>query len=280
MTTPSLGKFLIPATLTAGAVFSVLATPLALFGSESVNVQFQGETFDGQLRDIATPYLGLAGILSLGAGVASIALTGWRQSGQQASKTEQQLLRVQQQLKEREAQLQSSFLSDQHLDASGLSFFLEDEARHQAAYTATIAQPIIQAHAPAMQPIRVAASPAISQAVIPQTTVQAAVSPLSAAQAFLGFSRSSAPAPVPASWTQPAPAQSKAAIAQTAQIDELQTQLQQILSQIEALQGDLMTTPQPAANPTPRTDDLSALSQLEQRLQNLESQWVMQRVAS
>ena len=278
MTVPSLGKFLLPATLTAGAVFSVLAAPVALLGSESVNVQFQGETFDGKIKDIATPYLGLAGMLSLGAGVASIALTGWRQSAQQSNKTEGQLLEVQRQLKEREVQLQSNFLSDKHLDASGLSFFLEDEVQDQATSPAAIAQPIIQTNAPVMQPTAIAVNSA-SRTAIPQMSAQSTVSPLSAAQAFLGFSRSSASAPVQAP-SQSAPPQGKAAIAQIEQIGELQNQLQQILSQIEALQGDLMATPQPVATPAPRAEDLSMIPQLEQRLKNLEAQWVMQRVAS
>lgn len=275
MTVPSLGKFLLPATLTAGAVFSVLAAPVALLGSESVNVQFQGETFDGKIKDIATPYLGLAGVLSLGAGVASIALTGWRQSAQQSNKTEQQLLEVQRQLKEREVQLQSNFLSDKHLNESGLSFFLENEVQHQAA----IAQPIIQTNAPVMQPTAIAVNSAASRTAIPQMSAQSTVSPLSAAQAFLGFSRSSASAPVQAP-SQSTPPQGKAAIAQIEQIGELQNQLQQILFQIEALQGDLMATPQLAATPVPRAEDLSMIPQLEQRLKNLEAQWVMQRVAS
>ena len=274
MAVPSLGKFFIPATLTAGAVFSVLAAPLALFGSESVNVQFQGETFDGKLKDLAIPYLGLAGVLGLGAGVASIALTGWRQSDQQSTRIEQQLLEVQQQLREREVQLQANFLSDKHLDASGLSFFLEDEVSHQGTPVTATARPSIQTHAPKMQPTVVTANSAISEAIIPQTTIQNSVSPLSAAQAFLSFSR-----PVQASLTQPQPPQGKAAIAQIEQIGELQNQLQQILSQIEALQGNLMATPQPAGNPV-HVEDLSMIPQLEQRLKNLENQWVMQRVAS
>ncbi|MCY7321944.1 MAG: hypothetical protein LH660_09140 [Phormidesmis sp. CAN_BIN36] len=275
MAVPSLGKFFIPATLTAGAVFSVLAAPLALFGSESVNIQFQGETFDGELKDLATPYLGLAGVLSLGAGVASIALTGWRQSDQQSTRIEQQLLEVQQQLREREVQIQTNFLSDKHLDASGLRFFLEDEVRHQDTPVAATARPSIQTNAPKMQPTVVTMNSAISEAVIPQTTtIQDTVSPLSAAQAFLSFSR-----PVQASLTQSQPPQGKAAIAQIEQISELQNQLQQILSQIEALQGNLMATPQPAANPV-HAEDLGMIPQLEQRLKNLENQWVMQRVAS
>ncbi|MCY7273267.1 MAG: hypothetical protein LH702_05850 [Phormidesmis sp. CAN_BIN44] len=230
MTASSLGKFLIPATLTAGVFFSALTTPLALFSSEPINFQFQGETFDGKLKDLAVPYLGLAGVLSLGAGIASLALTGWRRSAQQSSKIEQQLLDVQQQLRNKETQLQASLLSDQRLDASGLSFFLQDGAPLEVP-TAAIAQPLAAVKSAIHQP-----------APIPQA-VQSAVSPLSAAQSFLSFSRPSAP--VQASWTPVTPTQDGVAIAQ---ISELQTQLQQILSQTETLQRRLMATPQTASN--------------------------------
>ena len=273
MTVSSLSKFLIPATITAGAVFSVLAMPLVFCGSEPVNVQFQGETFDGPLKELATPYLGLAGLLSLGAGVAGLALTGWRHSAQQFSQVEQQLQDVQQQLREKEVQLQSSFLSDHHLDASGLRFFLDDETLLQPKLTAAISakqnsegtaqSPV---HATAIMPLTIESMNfKVSSRVMPQMSVQAAVSPLSAAQAFLSFSRANVPALVQAP--------------QADQLGELQSQLQQILSQIETLQGSLIETPQPALNSNTSPENLGTISQLKQRLQNLETQWVMQKAS-
>ncbi len=272
MPVSSLSKFLIPATIAAGAVFSVLATPLVIFGSEPVNAQFQGETFDGPLKELATPYLGLAGLLSLGAGVAGLALTGWRRSAQQFNKVEQQLQDVQQQLREKEIQLQSSLLSDRHLDASGLRFFLDDEALLQPKLTAAISakqnseetaqSPV---HATAIMPSTIRAVNHVSPRVMPQMSVQAAVLPLSAAQAFLSFSRPNV------STLAQAP--------QADQLGELQSQLQQILSQIETLQGSLIATPQPALNSNTSPENLGTIPQLKQRLQSLETQWVMQRAS-
>jgi hypothetical protein len=281
MTIPSLGNFLVPATLAAGAVFSVLTAPLALFGSAPVNVQLQGETiFDSKLKDVATPYLGLAGVLSLGVGITSLAVTGWRHSARQSEKVEQQLLGTQQQLRQKETQLQTLFLSDRHLEATGLEFFLEDETviqQDHPAQSSTPSQPLIQTAAQVAQPMMVPAIPAIapSQLTTPsQVTVQAAVSPLSAAQAFLSFSRSGTSTSPQASWTQVATSHQGAAIAQ---IHELQNQLQQILSQIETLQGGIQA--QPMSTQLASVEPALAHS-AKQRLHKVEPQRMMQVAAS
>jgi len=72
-----LKKLVLPPVVLSAAVFGVLTLPLAMLGSKPVTIQFQEEPiFQGQLRDVATPYLGLASVLSLGAGLASVAITG------------------------------------------------------------------------------------------------------------------------------------------------------------------------------------------------------------
>ena len=67
MTTSPLKKFVLAPVVLSAAVFSVLTLPLAVFVSQPVTIQLQEEpVFSGQLRDVATPYLGLASALSLG----------------------------------------------------------------------------------------------------------------------------------------------------------------------------------------------------------------------
>jgi ABC-type multidrug transport system fused ATPase/permease subunit len=292
MTVPSLGKFLVPATLAAGAVFSVLTTPLALFGLEPITIETKGtEVFKGSLKDIAAPYLGFAGALSLGVGVTSLALAGWRQSSRQSGKLEQQVSGMQSRLKEKEGQLQGLLLSDKNLETTGLQFFLEDEESIQAipaevtyqaqtaAQNSVVAQPIVQTAAQVAQPI-VVSSAAIAPSrttLSTKTTVQAAVSPLHAAQAFLSFSRTgtSASAVTPA-WTQVTPASSENAVAQ---IGELQTQLQQIMAQIETLQSNTWVKSQSALNQRATVEPMiSSIPQVKQR--QVEPQRVMQIVAS
>lgn len=71
----------LPATVLAGAVFSSLTVPLAVFGSGPVDIQLNQEpVFSGTVKDLAAPYIGVVGILSIGAGVAGVAL-GFVRSG-------------------------------------------------------------------------------------------------------------------------------------------------------------------------------------------------------
>jgi hypothetical protein len=92
-----------------------------------VAIQLQQEqVFQGQLRDVATPYLGLATVLSFGAGLASVAVTGWRMSTRKSSLVEAQLSDLEQNLKEKEAQLEALNVSEPRLEASGLSAFVDE----------------------------------------------------------------------------------------------------------------------------------------------------------
>jgi hypothetical protein len=127
MTSP-IKRYLLPSLIAAGTVFSALTLPLAMSGSEQVAIKVNKESvFYGQLRDVAAPYLGFAAALSLGAAISSVAMTGWRQSSKKSTQIQDQLSCLQQNLKEKEAQLEELKLSQLRLQASGLSFFLEDE---------------------------------------------------------------------------------------------------------------------------------------------------------
>ncbi|HEY9858432.1 MAG TPA: hypothetical protein V6D16_02925, partial [Candidatus Obscuribacterales bacterium] len=71
----SLKSFLLPAVLLSSTVFSSLTLPLVVLGSQPVDIRMQQEpVFSGQLKDIAAPYLGFAAALSLGVGIASVAV--------------------------------------------------------------------------------------------------------------------------------------------------------------------------------------------------------------
>jgi hypothetical protein len=123
-----LKKFVFTPVLLSAAVFATLSLPLAILGKQQIRIQMQSEPlYEGQLRDVATPYLALATVISLGAGVASVALTGWRTSTRKSSEVEAQLSTLVQSLQEREAQLESLKLSPERLDASGLSAFVDEE---------------------------------------------------------------------------------------------------------------------------------------------------------
>jgi hypothetical protein len=292
MPAPSLGKFLVPATLAAGAVFSVCTAPLALFGSEPITIGMKGtEVVKGTLKDIAVPYLGLASALSLGVGVTSLALAGWRQSSRKSGKLEEQVSGMQNQIKEKEGQIQEFLLSDRNLETTGLQFFLEDADPAQPVPTpavsrpsqpvaqSVVASPIVQTAAQVAQPLVFSAPVAPSQPTPAKTTVQAAVSPLHAAQAFLSFSRTGTPAnaAVKPAWNQVASASNEGAVAQ---ISDLHTQLQQIMAQIETMQANAWGGSQTANQPAIVDSISPAHSQAKQRLQKIEPQRAMQVAVS
>jgi hypothetical protein len=140
MTVSSRKSFLLTSLVLAGAVFGAMTLPLAIFGSEQVVIKVQKEpVFYGELRDVAAPYLGFAAALSLGVAVGGVAMTGWRHSSKKSNQMEERLFHLQQHLKEKEAQLEELKLSQSQLQASGLSFFLEDEA--SVAQPLTLATP-------------------------------------------------------------------------------------------------------------------------------------------
>ncbi|HEY9908111.1 MAG TPA: hypothetical protein V6D18_10985 [Thermosynechococcaceae cyanobacterium] len=95
-------------------------------GSKSVEIELQKEhVFAGQLKDIASPYLGVAAVISLGAGAACLSMSGWRKSSSKSAQTEEQLSKLQQDLKDKETQLEELRLSELHLQATGLNTFLD-----------------------------------------------------------------------------------------------------------------------------------------------------------
>jgi hypothetical protein len=162
MTSP--GKHLVPAALATGVIFAVFTTPLALFSSQPVDIQLRGDRiFEGQLKDIAAPYCGLAGFLSLGAGLLSLAVTGWRQSARDAEEYEQQLAEIERQLKQKELLLEEALLSKDYLEQSGLSAFLNGAS---PATNPAPASP--KANSVSSQPVEIVVAEASNAAAIAQ----------------------------------------------------------------------------------------------------------------
>jgi hypothetical protein len=202
MTASPLKKFLLPPALLSASIFCTLTLPLAFIGSKPIEIQLQKEPiFAGQLKDIATPYLSLATAISLGACMASVAVTGWRQSVHQKNQIKQQLSDLQLLLKAKEAQLDELKLDELRLKAAGLDCFLEDTLKKNESIaslsTPTVStvtavratQPIIvETGAPVAQFAVIRDQPIQFQVTVPSsTTVNKAVASWSAAQMFLGF---------------------------------------------------------------------------------------------
>lgn len=270
MTGFTLKQYVLTPVILSAAVFSALTLPLAVFGSKPVTIQFQQEPiFSGQLRDVATPYLGFATALSLGTGLASIALTGWRQSTRKSSQVEEELSTLAQSLKEKEQQLQSLLLSESRLSASELKAFIDEDlplapAREEAPATATrqeilaaptqevrpaapvsmapvqqavtvapkVAQVSQQAHA-TLEPLVITTQPIEAQPAIPsKVTAQTAAAKFASSQAFFGYAQAHTPAQ-PSASTPLTPAE----------FEQLQLQLQQLMVQMVSIQAALEAAP-------------------------------------
>jgi hypothetical protein len=227
----SLAKLFVPAALTAGAVFSAFAVPLTLYGSQSLAVQLKEErVFEGQLRDVATPYLAIAGFLSFGTSLAVCSVI--------AEAAEAQFLSIEKQLKQKEAQLQDTLMSEAYLTDSGLKSFLDEGVPLPSVARSVTSQPSIT-------PVS-AAKPALQSAA-----------PLYAAQSYLAFSRPTAVTSA---------ANEANAIAK---MQNLQSQLQQIMAEIETIQSTLRV------EPASTTD--APLNHMAQRFQALDPAWTVQK---
>lgn len=260
----------LPSTLLSCAVFSGLTAPLAVLGSNSINIEFQRENiFAGRLKDIATPYLGIAGLVSLGAGAVSLSVSEWRRSTRKSVRVETQLAELQKELKEKAIQIDELRLSDSHLSATGLQSFIEPDVKHPTAVHEKVVP---------VPPVSVSQQPLKNSLPIEQTHQS---------QPFRGIVETTAveiPKPRLAVERKPEPTENPVAVV-LSQVSELQNQLKQMESHIEALQSSLQTSVQPPVQSSmhpPESVNLpdSEIERLHRRLQLLELDWIRHQIAS
>jgi hypothetical protein len=310
------GKFVLPSLFVSGAVFAVLAVPLAVYGSEKVDLQLSESIgVTGTIQDFTAPYLGVSGLASLAVGGATAAIAGVTSSKKKAAKAEQEYLTAQANFQNRERQLQDALLSESSLVKSGLGFFLDDAQvtapdaapsfpvlAVAASAAPLLSQPIVPvavtAAVPApvvsTQPVIVASAQpeplgftvnssnmGVQPVKVPRVTAQAATSPLHAAHGFMSFSRAGRViTPAAIAWAEE-PIEHQTA---TQQLDVLQGQLQGLMTQIEQIQVSLQTKAV-VASPS-RIEVIQAdrplVAATTHRFQSLEHSWtsVPQRVAS
>jgi len=197
----SFTNHLVSSALLVGAVFSLTTFPLAAFSSKPVTVELERDTvFAGSLRDIAVPYLLTTAAISIGAGVANLAVVNWRQSSQKVVSLEGQMSRLTNQLTEKESQLEHLKFSQLKLESFGLTGFLEGDesstpmslAAHStqllpdASMIRAIEIPAIAQPLAISQPVSV---PAAEQAASSDIANMRVVASFPAAQAFMGFVR-------------------------------------------------------------------------------------------
>lgn len=131
MTASAFKDLILPAALLTGSLFTALTVPLALtgqqMGTKPLDIRFQDEqVYGGTVADAAVPYLGLAAALSLAAGGVTLGVGQWRRSLQSSKQSSEQVLSLEQQLKQTQVDLEEALFADTQLQSSGLSFFLSD----------------------------------------------------------------------------------------------------------------------------------------------------------
>jgi len=234
MSLSALTKFILPPVLASAAVFSVMTVPLALIGDKQININFQEETlFFGKLRDVALPYVVVATGLSLGAGISAIAISGWRKSTRKSTEVEQQISQLELQLQQKEELLKEFKLSETRLQVSGLNNFLDEQASPQSKGYLTLNPRKVS------QPVKI--SPQPPQAESQNTTSTNAASAFASAQNFLGYTQAKhniqeeIASISQASQTSITPAE----------FEQLQRQLRDMMLQMQEMQNNLTSTPQP-----------------------------------
>lgn len=268
MTASPLKKLVFTPIVISAVVFGVLSLPLALLGSKPVTIQLQGESvFYGKLRDMATPYLGLSSAISLGAGIASVAITGWRSSIRKSSQVQAELSDLAKNLKEKEAQLEALKLSESRLEASGLSQFLDEPATKPAEKTLVTHLSVL----PIVEPLVITTHPFETQPIAPSSvTVQAAAAQFSVVQAFLGHTQVKASRKPSIQMTSPAPEE----------IEQLHSKLQQIMTQIASVQTTLSTSPLAVSSHEPVLPPSQAAVPVSPRRLQVVQSWSVQKISS
>ncbi|BAZ38755.1 hypothetical protein NIES4101_46970 [Calothrix sp. NIES-4101] len=196
MSLSALRKFVLPPVIVSAAVFSATSFPLAVLGDKPINIRFEEEpVFDGRLRDIAPPYVVAITALSLGAGIATAAICGWRNSSRKSSVFEQQLTALEEHLEDKDKLIKELKLSESRLQLAGLNNFLDEEIPFdndencQASPTAVtqpvVAQTQVQKYQPSSNPFSPAAKPTVNKPIVSQPTVANAASAFTSGQTYM-----------------------------------------------------------------------------------------------
>ncbi|WP_421656503.1 hypothetical protein [Leptothermofonsia sp. ETS-13] len=278
-------RSILSATLLSCTVFSCLTLPLAVFGSHSIGIEFQKEPiFFGKLRDIAPPYLAVAATASLGTGVLSLLFSGWRRSSHKSAQIQKQLSQLQQELYEKESLLDELRLSESHLQSTGLHQFLNPKAVPFLAVVSEKMTPQVmksiveETPEEVIQPMTMVVRNFVHQ---PESIVLESASPATSsrsAQTVIDTIESTtAVMKSRVANSEKTPVQSTPEV--LAQVDELQTQLEQMAAQLNSLHTSLRKVQEtPVAQPSEPPS--SVLEHLHRRLQLLESTWMKEQAAS
>lgn len=241
MSLSALRKFVLVPAIASAAVFSAMSLPLALFGDKPINIRFEEEpVFDGRLRDIAPPYVVLITTLSLGAGISAAAISGWRSSSRKSVVFKNHLSTLEQHLEEKEQMLKEMKLSDSRIQVAGLRGFLDEELPFEQVIAqnnlpVNISQPsVAQTSSPVHQPL----ASSTNKQVFNKNTNNA-VSAFASDQPFLSYPQHNPNKSLEIAQTSTT--EDKTGL-KSAEIAELQKQLQLMMEQMQQMQHNLQSS--------------------------------------
>lgn len=124
-----LQKALLSSLCISGAVFTVSTAPLAMYRSQSLQVQVQNESvFAAELDALAGPYIGIASAISLLIGAGVLGISGWRTAAKESEVEQARAAELERNLLASKAELERVKFSEARLKAQGLEGFLETDA--------------------------------------------------------------------------------------------------------------------------------------------------------
>jgi hypothetical protein len=249
MSLSALSKFVIPPVMASAVVFAAMTIPLVKIGDNQVNIKIQEEPFfSGKVRDIATPYVVLATVLSLGAGVSATAACGWQLSSRKSTELEQEISILQKNLQEKEELLKEFKLSESRLQISGLNTFLDHNEESvepplsgkTIKTTATHSRVALTQEQASLTPVSSVRHQAAQQKTNETAALVSATSTFASAQRFLGYGQKNTNTTDSHTVIQ----EVNQTTITPSDVEELQRQLREMMLQMQVMQNSLQLMPQ------------------------------------
>jgi hypothetical protein len=201
-----LKRIILPTVVISGTVLACFTALLVLQGSKPVEIQMDNrQVFYGELKDVFTPPV--AGFTSIAIAVTTAMVLGCQQSMKKASDLQQRIFALQQQISDKESEIETLKLAPESPVLAKLDWFLDrdDFHSHQVRGNLAVAQrgisdqsqidtlPLektLSSFEPVAEPV-VKANPGYEYQVITSNSasVQAATSMFPAVQSFAGLNR-------------------------------------------------------------------------------------------
>jgi hypothetical protein len=259
MTLSALQKFLLPPVIASAAVFTAMSTPLAMQGDKQIDIRWEQEPFfSGRLRDASSLYVVAATALSIGAGISAAAVSGWRHSARKSSEIKLELSSLEENLQQKEELLRELKLSDNRLQVSGLSNFLDDglpfeQALNTRNFNTSVSQPVVT-QSPAIQSLPVNSVPIViaRESTNKINTPNSAASAFASAQNAFGYAHNGSNGSKETNKTTITASDLEEMQKQLR--EEMQRQFQQMMLEMQATQNHRQLMPQ-ASNTTARVSD-------------------------